>query len=150
MKVSKWLITYFPGGLLTVSRAPWLALYGEPPTNTRVESTNTSEKEPLRFTWYQFKEICLAYLIKDLINRTVWSSNHLIYKFSTLGLLFHVCGEAVVNVSANRRDRQVGTSLVVQSFCWLPCPWLLLVGLVAWFSLTVVGWICCLLFFGLH
>merc|ERR1719239_380424 len=22
------------------------------------------------------------------------------------GLLFHVCGEAVVNVSANRRDRQ--------------------------------------------
>ena len=40
-------------------------------TNTRVESTNTSEKEPLRFTWYQFKEICLAYLIKDLINRTV-------------------------------------------------------------------------------
>ena len=96
-------------------------------TNTRVESTNTSEKEPLRFTWYQF-----------------------IYDFSILGLLFHVCGEAVVNVSANRRDRQVGSSLVVQSFCWLPCPWLLLVGLVAWFSLTVVGWICCLLFFGLH
>merc|ERR1719295_2077770 len=23
------------------------------------------------------------------------------------GLLFHVCGEAVVNVSANRRDRQL-------------------------------------------
>ena len=67
-----------------------------------------------------------------------------------------------MNVSANRRDRQVGSSLVVQSFCWLPLvvvgwvgclvfldccwldwlygfPWLLLVGLVAWFSVTVMA-----------
>ena len=78
-------------------------------TNTRLESTNMSEKEGLRFTWYQFKEICLAHFLKKLTSRTLCSSNHPIYDFSILGLLFHVCGEAVVNVSANRRDRQVGS-----------------------------------------
>ena len=40
-------------------------------TNTRVESTNTSEKEGLRFTWYQFKEICLAHFLKKLTSRTL-------------------------------------------------------------------------------
>lgn len=35
------------------------------------------------------------------------------YPHILAGLLFHVCGEAVVNVSANRRDRQVLIFLIV-------------------------------------